>query len=328
VLVVATLASGTAAYAGGLPPEALAARLASVQRDLHATLQKSPPSAVQLNQEAAGLEALQDQYQALRAPAAGLRQAAKKAHTPQGRELAAAVESQLGVLHELAQPARSSPAQAAAYQQQTIARVLAQREFRPSAANAYRLALTAAVLRVLEAISESLGRALASHSFLVRVLAWIALGILAAAALTLLYVLIRLLLSHLARWQRARHGAGTPEGSAEEVLPAGPAARQAALAAAQELAARGEWRGALRQIFLALLLTLDLLGALDFRRERTNWEYVRQLRGSAPERLPALEGAVRVFEGRWYGREPATEGDYQAMLSFLRETDASGEKPA
>jgi len=165
---------------------------------------------------------------------------------------------------------------------------------------------------------------LTASSWLVRILAWGAVAILAAALVLLLWQLVRLLRPALVRLYRARRLGAAPVVTGEAELLAGPNAKQAAVSAAEHLARGGQWREAVRQLFVALLLSLDLLGGVDYRRESTNWEYVRQLRRNAPPLVSTLVGAVRVFEGRWYGREAATENDYEAMRAFLRQSALPG----
>lgn len=69
---------------------------------------------------------------------------------------------------------------------------------------------------------------------------------------------------------------------------------------ADELAARGEYREAIRHLYLALLARLHAEGRITYDPSRSNWEYLRELKASA-----AVKGAFREltrrFDFAWYG---------------------------
>lgn len=72
------------------------------------------------------------------------------------------------------------------------------------------------------------------------------------------------------------------------------------LAEADQLAGDGDFRAAYRALYLALLSGLHDAGAIHFRRNRTNWTYVREFRGEAAKR-GAFENLTGLFDEVWYG---------------------------
>lgn len=69
---------------------------------------------------------------------------------------------------------------------------------------------------------------------------------------------------------------------------------------ATERATDGDYRDAVRYLYLAMLLHLDEQGVLDYDRTRTNYEYVRSVRDN-PAVAADLQAVVRVFDETWYG---------------------------
>ncbi|MBW3614061.1 MAG: DUF4129 domain-containing protein [Actinobacteria bacterium] len=123
-------------------------------------------------------------------------------------------------------------------------------------------------------------------------LAWVVLvAALGAAA----YLVLRGL-----QLDRRRRG-----GSAEEqavVQRRRPAADWDAEAAAFE--ARGEWRGAVRCRYRALIARLARQGVVDEVAGRTAGEYRAAVDQVAPAAAPAFTGATTLFERAWYGNAP------------------------
>ncbi len=63
----------------------------------------------------------------------------------------------------------------------------------------------------------------------------------------------------------------------------------------------GRERDVVRYRFLLALQRLSAAGAVVWRKDRTNRDYLFALRHSAPEAAPAFEAAARVFSWVWYG---------------------------
>ena len=74
---------------------------------------------------------------------------------------------------------------------------------------------------------------------------------------------------------------------------------------AEQLAAAGRMREAIRAWYHAVLVTLYGAGILHFRKGRTNWEYIAAL---APEHAwrSELVQLTRRFEREWYGHDEST----------------------
>jgi hypothetical protein len=74
------------------------------------------------------------------------------------------------------------------------------------------------------------------------------------------------------------------------------------------LARQGDYRAALRALYLATLVSLDRRGFIQFDPALTNWQYIRQMSPGATRRDFAQ--FTRVFDYKWYGDEPTLESDY------------------
>jgi hypothetical protein len=92
------------------------------------------------------------------------------------------------------------------------------------------------------------------------------------------------------------------------------------LALAREQAARGEWRLALRALYLAMLARLAAERFITLAAFKTNLDYERELRRRALSRQEIVGRFVRrrrAFEEVWYGRAeagPAEINDWMAEL--------------
>ena len=77
---------------------------------------------------------------------------------------------------------------------------------------------------------------------------------------------------------------------------------------ARELAARGEYRLALRALFLGTLAGLASQGAISIARHKSNRDYHAELMRRArqhPDWPPAFGGCIQLFERSWYGEHAA-----------------------
>jgi hypothetical protein len=96
---------------------------------------------------------------------------------------------------------------------------------------------------------------------------------------------------------------------------------------ADELAARGEYREAVRHLYLALLSRLHREGAILYDVTLSNWDYLRQFRGQR-DWLPPFRELTRRFDFAWYGRTPVgAEGyrDFRALCAPMLATATAGE---
>jgi len=114
--------------------------------------------------------------------------------------------------------------------------------------------------------------------------------------------------------------------SESEVNPAGEHGDEtltadAALKRAQSLSASGDYRTAVRYLYLSALLLLDERGLLRYDRSLTNREYLRTV-AHLPEVQSTLRDVVEVFDRVWYGFQPldSTAFDqYAARVAQLRQ---------
>jgi len=91
---------------------------------------------------------------------------------------------------------------------------------------------------------------------------------------------------------------------------------------AQTLSASGDYRTAIRYLYLSALLALDERGALRYDRTLTNREYIRTL-----EKRPALARAfgsvVGVFDRVWYGKQPVDADTYADYVAHIEDLERS-----
>jgi hypothetical protein len=91
-----------------------------------------------------------------------------------------------------------------------------------------------------------------------------------------------------------------------------------ASAAAQALA-EGRFREAVHHNYLLVLATLERRRLVTFDRTRTNWEYHGQLVCAAADGPAALLGEMnRIYDRKWYGREPLTAEEARQFDGLAR----------
>lgn len=129
---------------------------------------------------------------------------------------------------------------------------------------------------------------------------WIVGGVLTVALLVILWVVVRSVGSSLVgeadldkQWDE--RGVITADG---------------ALKNAQETARTGDYRSAVRWLYLSSLLILEEHGLLRYDRSRTNREYLRSVAHS-PELSNILRDVIDVFDRVWYGFQPIESADYE-----------------
>lgn len=87
---------------------------------------------------------------------------------------------------------------------------------------------------------------------------------------------------------------------------------------AQTLSTQGDYRNAIRYLYLSSLLVLDEQGLLRYDRSRTNREYLRSL-SSHPELANPLRDVIEVFDRVWYGFESVDEQTYESYREHVEE---------
>ncbi|MEX1157933.1 MAG: DUF4129 domain-containing protein, partial [Thermomicrobiales bacterium] len=90
-----------------------------------------------------------------------------------------------------------------------------------------------------------------------------------------------------------------------------------ARAEAERLFAAGEYRAALRLLYLATLIRWEEAGRLRFDRSLTNREVVARVsRQGDAGLLEQLSPLVDRFDRVWYGGAPCTSDDYTTFASL------------
>ena len=101
----------------------------------------------------------------------------------------------------------------------------------------------------------------------------------------------------------------------QEVLTADSAFQRA-----QNLSGAGDYRTAVRYLYLSSLLLLDERGLLRYNRWQTNREYLRSV-AHLPHLAAILKDVIEVFDRVWYGYQPLdknTYAQYAARVTELR----------
>jgi hypothetical protein len=91
-----------------------------------------------------------------------------------------------------------------------------------------------------------------------------------------------------------------------------------AIQRAQTLSGQGDYRNAIRYLYLSSLLVLDEQGLLRYDRSRTNREVLRSI-SSKPAVADPLRNVIDVFDRVWYGFESVDEKTYQSYVEHVEE---------
>jgi hypothetical protein len=134
--------------------------------------------------------------------------------------------------------------------------------------------------------------------------------VLGSIVFTLILIYISRLLSHSLT--------GNAQLAEEEAEGEGIVTSKGALQRAQSLSLQGDYRNAVRFLYLSSLLVLDEQGLLRYDRSRTNREVLRSV-ASRPDLANPLRDVVDVFDRVWYGYEPVDEQTFQSYLKHVEE---------
>jgi hypothetical protein len=146
------------------------------------------------------------------------------------------------------------------------------------------------------------------------------IGALVLLVAGLLFLFRNLLFGFVAEARFAPHAQ-----TGDEVLTA-----DTALKRAQNLSHDGDYRSAVRYLYLSALLLLEERGLLDHDRTKTNREYLRSV-SDQPELEIPLRNVVEVFDRVWYGYQPLDDQDYQyyeQQVGKLRQQRQTGQQKA
>jgi hypothetical protein len=89
-----------------------------------------------------------------------------------------------------------------------------------------------------------------------------------------------------------------------------PLTSETAFEKAQRLSRGGDYRSAVRYLYLSALLIMDERGVLRYDRSKTNREYLRSVAG-ATELAEPLGEVIEVFDNVWYGYHSLDEDSFQ-----------------
>lgn len=168
--------------------------------------------------------------------------------------------------------------------------------------------------RGLETLLDALGKLLgrprmgAAPTWLSLYGQWIVLGaLILLAALGGAYVLNRL------EWRRGKRV--KTEVEVETIEDARVLTGDEWQQTARQLAAQGEYRLAIRAIYLGILRTMDQKGWLHYEPTLTNWEHIAKLRrGDHAHLHEKVRPATMDFDHIWYGERTAGEQEFQRFL--------------
>jgi hypothetical protein len=105
----------------------------------------------------------------------------------------------------------------------------------------------------------------------------------------------------------------TEEAANDEMLTS-----RGALKRAETLSTQGDYRNAVRYLYLSSLLVLDEQGLMRYDRSRTNREYLRSV-SARPELADPLRKVIDVFDRVWYGFEAVDENTYNSYVQHVEE---------
>ncbi|MEM7030471.1 MAG: DUF4129 domain-containing protein [Chloroflexota bacterium] len=97
-----------------------------------------------------------------------------------------------------------------------------------------------------------------------------------------------------------------------------PLTAETALARANDLSSAGDYRTAIRYLYLSSLLHLDERGVLRYDRSRTNREYLRSV-ADTPDLAQTLREVIDIFDRTWYGFQPVDEPTYTHYAARVAE---------
>lgn len=184
-----------------------------------------------------------------------------------------------------------------------LAAILARREFRdvhgPTALDRLRDRLLLWLARLLERIFIGAG----SHSQVLQIVS---------------YILMIAAIVVLGLWIKRHFSAPSANATPREIVPFAPSARhwRSWLNQARQLAAQGDWRGAIHLAYWAAISFLEEGGAWRPDRARTPRDYLKLI-GQQHLYFAVLRELTRTFELTWYGNQEANAVHFQETLSHL-----------
>lgn len=103
---------------------------------------------------------------------------------------------------------------------------------------------------------------------------------------------------------------------------ASDATAQSLFGDAENLAQQGDLRGAIRKGYIALLCELDDRKIVRLSKNKTNRDYLRDVRQNEEKLYVPVNGLTNNFERHWYGFDETNEKDWEEFRQNYRETVA------
>lgn len=193
---------------------------------------------------------------------------------------------------------------------ETLRRILARPEFQAPAGPSW-------LERTMAPLRDWLTRTF--YSFLFSPLPlYILIGLGIAALAAVLYFAGKALVNR-------RHDLGAPAAADSPAVPRKRRGQREDLARqAEEAYNGGRFREALRLLYVAFLQDLDAMGAIRLVKHKTNWDYRRELDNGRSDLAALFEPFTRLYEAKWYGREPCAPEHYLAARRLYEEARGVG----
>ncbi len=183
------------------------------------------------------------------------------------------------------------------------------------------------VMGWLDDLADRLGRQLAFGDGGGAEVAWYILWGLRVLIAVLVVILLYMLYRALRTYLRERKDLSVSMPSLSHVLPdiqaedvhAGDLPEEDWLGMAQDLAEQGDYRAAMRAVYLGMLAGLARQEYLHLARYKSNAEYLRELQRRMQreaQSLQAFHEGTRSVEAVWYGGHPANPDQFQRMRSL------------
>lgn len=86
----------------------------------------------------------------------------------------------------------------------------------------------------------------------------------------------------------------------------------------REAIQKGDYRAAIRVYYLALIKEASIRQLIHWKREKTNAEYLREMRKYAPLYEPFRE-ATLTYDYAWYGNITVQQADYERVSLFFND---------
>jgi len=219
----------------------------------------------------------------------------------------------------------SSGASASSQARDDIRGILARPEYRKKVENPVAAYMTKLRRQVLEFLRDLWVKIFSAISGAGSAAGWVFRGIVILALAGAVFAIVKMIVNRKGR--KKRRPKRTVLG---EEIEAGTTAVDLALAA-REAASSGDFRTAMRKLYIALLFELAERGVIELESSATNHEYLARL-SKYPKLTSPMTYLTERFDYIWYGMFPSSAEDFSACLGAydqaMKNAEATGRKPA